>query len=504
MLLALAFTGGLASLGLEIAASRLLAPFFGSSTPIWGALIGLILLYLTVGYYVGGWAADRWPDPRRLYLVTALSAFFALLVPSVSRPVLLFSRGALLSFQAAPFAGALLGVILLFAPCVVLLGMVSPWVIRLRVRDVAGSGRAAGSVYALSTAGSILGAFLPAFWWIPSYGTRATIYGLGGLLLGVSVVGLTALRVRAAAAFLLLGLPLGLAWLPYGPVRPAEFGRVIYDGESEYGYIQVAQADSGERRLYLNEGEAIHSVYLPRGGLTGAYWDYPALAPAFAYPRFVDQKPASALVIGLAGGTVARQLTDAYGPVPIDGVEIDPRLIQVARTYFHMTEPNVHAVAEDGRYFLETSDRKYDLIVVDAYRQPYIPFQLATREFFESCRRHLTSHGVLMVNVARFPDDRRLLDAVTGTLDAVFVEVYSLDVPGYLNTEVFAPNQTIPSAAVRTNLEAVTAGVPALAGIQLDPAGPRLVEPHYPIWTDDLAPVEHIVDAMLLRAAGGR
>src|SRR5438094_7412622 len=198
MLLLLAFCGGLVSLGLEIAASRLLAPFFGTSTYIWGALIGLILLCLTVGYYLGGSAADRWPRADYLYRLTAAASALVLLVPLVSRPVLLFSQSALERVQVGAFLGALIAVILLFAPAVILLGMVSPYVVRLRVERVEASGRTAGAVYAVSTAGSILGAFLPAFWWIPSYGTRATIEGLGILLLAVSVVGLVGIRYLRA------------------------------------------------------------------------------------------------------------------------------------------------------------------------------------------------------------------------------------------------------------------------------------------------------------------
>src|SRR5205807_3728141 len=123
LLLVLAFTGGIVSLGLEISASRLLAPFFGTSTYIWGALIGLILLYLTVGYYVGGWLADRMPRPQPLYRLTAASAAIVLLIPIISRPILLWSQSALLRLQIGALVGALVAVILLFAPSVILLGM---------------------------------------------------------------------------------------------------------------------------------------------------------------------------------------------------------------------------------------------------------------------------------------------------------------------------------------------------------------------------------------------
>ena len=268
LLLLLAFVGGIASLGLEISASRLLAPFFGTSTYIWGALIGLILLYLTIGYYLGGAAADRWPRADYLYRLTAVAAALVLLIPVVSRPILLFSQSSLQHLQAGAFVGALIAVILIFAPSVILLGMVSPYVIRLRVDSVGVAGRAAGMVYAISTAGSILGAFLPAFWWIPSYGTRATIYGLGVVMLLVSVAGMVVLRYgRALAVAGVTILPLLGAALPIDSIRPPADGRAIYESDSEYGYIQVVERGT-EHDLVLNEGQAIHSVYDPNRLLT--------------------------------------------------------------------------------------------------------------------------------------------------------------------------------------------------------------------------------------------
>jgi spermidine synthase len=502
-LLLLAFTGGITSLGLEIAASRLLAPFFGTSTYIWGALIGLVLLYLTIGYYLGGWAADRWPRPDYLYRLTAVASGLVLLIPLVSRPVLLFSQTALQQFQAGAFIGALVAVILVFAPSVILLGMVSPYVIRLRVADVAEAGRAAGAVYAISTAGSILGAFLPAFWWIPSFGVRATIYGLGAVMLLVSVAGLISLRyTRAVAISLLAALPLGGALLPYGPIRPPAEGRTIYESDSEYGYIQVVERGT-EHDLVLNEGQAIHSVYDPNKLLTAGPWDYFSLAPLYGYRQWQGEKPGRVLIIGLAGGTVARQLTAAYGPVPIDGVEIDARIIDVGRRFFGMTEPNLNAITADGRYFLDTTDQQYDIIAVDAYRQPYIPFQLTTKEFFESCRKHLTKNGVVVVNVGRAPDDYRLVDAISGTLLAVFPEVYQQDSAQFLNSIVFATNApTQPSEVAANFSREPSAYSPFLRAVIGEAGGslpPRHDQPHLPIYTDDLAPVERLVDNIIYR-----
>ncbi len=503
LLLLLAFVGGITSLGLEISASRLLAPFFGTSTYIWGALIGLILLYLTIGYYLGGAAADRWPRADYLLRLTAVAAGLVLLVPVVSRPILLFSQSSLEHLQAGAFVGALIAVILIFAPSVILLGMVSPYVIRLRVDSVGVAGRAAGIVYAISTAGSILGAFLPAFWWIPSYGTRATIYGLGGVLLLVSVAGMIALRyVRALAVAAVAILPLLGAALPIDSIRPPADGRAIYESDSEYGYIQVVERGT-EHDLILNEGQAIHSVYDPNRLLTQGPWDYFALAPLYGYRQWNGQKPSRVLIIGLAGGTAARQITAAYGPVSIDGVEIDPRIIDVGRKYFDMNEPNLNAITADGRYFLDTTDQQYDIIVVDAYRQPYIPFQLTTKEFFESARRHLTKNGVVVVNVGRAPNDYRLVDAVSGTLGAVFPEVYQKDTAQFLNSLVYATNQPTQPLEVAANFQRDPATYPPVVAAVINESQgsppPRQVEPHQPIYTDDLAPVERLVDNIIYR-----
>jgi spermidine synthase len=503
VLLLLAFVGGLTSLGLEISASRLLAPFFGTSTYIWGALIGLILLYLTIGYYLGGAAADRWPRADYLFRLTAVAAALVLLVPLVSRPVLLFSQSSLEHLQAGAFIGALVAVILIFAPSVVLLGMVSPWVIRLRVDNVGVAGRAAGLVYAISTAGSILGAFLPAFWWIPSYGTRATIYGLGAVLLLVSVVGMVAIRYRSGLVVAAVALvPLLGAGLPIGAIRPPSEGSAIYEADSEYGYIQVVERGT-EHDLILNEGQAIHSVYDPTKLLTRGPWDYFSMAPLYGNRQWTGQRPGRVLIIGLAGGTVARQITAAYGPVPIDGVEIDPRIIDVGRRYFDMNEPNLNAVAADGRYFLDTTAQQYDIIAIDAYRQPYIPFQLTTKEFFQSARQHLTPNGVVVVNVGRAPNDYRLVDAVSGTLLAVFPEVYQQDTSQFLNSIVYATNQPTQPAEVAANFHRDPALYPALvAGViseSADSPPPHEVYPHLPIYTDDLAPVERLVDNIIYR-----
>jgi spermidine synthase len=494
LLLPLAFTGGLASLGIEFSAARLLAPFFGQSLFIWGTLIGLILIYLTIGYYAGGRIADRWPNPRLLFKLTAAAALWTALIPLVSRPILSLAQTGFAELSVGLVLGSLISVIVLFALPVVLLGMVSPFVIRLRIRELQTAGNAAGAVYALSTLGSILGTFLPVFWLIPTFGTRPTIDILAVSLGIISALGL--LQPGAGRLYLLIPVViLGLALLAGGGVRGAFYGQQLYETESAYSYIQVVRSGT-ETQLLIDDGHAVHSIYDPGTLYTHGYWDDALLAPFFGS----GQAPRRVALVGLAGGTVARQFTAIDGPLPIDGVELDPRIVDVGRRYFGMTEPNLHVIIADGRYWMATSAGQYDVIFVDAYRQPYIPFYLTTREFFESAKAHLRPGGVVAINVGRTPGDHRLVDALSGTLTSVFPHVFTIDTSGrFTNTVVYATSsptsvdQFIARAQSETNQKLAPIVADALTTGNL-----REVRPNGIVFTDDLAPVERLIDNIIL------
>jgi predicted membrane-bound spermidine synthase len=492
LLLVLAFVGGLASLGIEFAASRLLAPYFGTSLSIWGVLIGLILIYLTVGYYLGGRLADRYPSPTLLFRLTAVAGFAVGIIPVISRPILRFAQQGFASFSVGIVVGSLLATILLFALPVILLGFVSPFVIRLRIQRVDRAGNAAGAVYALSTLGSILGTFIPVFWLIPTLGTRPTLYILSLALLVTSLLGLWP-RDRAYA--ILPVIVLALAVLPLGGIKAADYGTLVYEHESAYNYIQVLRQGS-RFDLALNEGHAVHSVYDPLSSVTGGPWDLFLLAPYFGS----SQAPTRTAVIGLAGGTVARQYTLAFGATPIDGVEIDPKLVEVGRRYFAMDEPNLRVFVQDGRYFLATTDAHYDVIALDAYRQPYIPFYLTTREFFAEARRHLRPDGVVAVNAGRTATDYRLVEALSGTLRTLFARVYVVDAASFSNTLIFATDAPTSLEQFTRRVQAIRdapAPLGPVAEAALRVGSPREA-PAGPVFTDDLAPVERLIDQIIL------
>ena len=483
-LIGVVFAAGVGSLATEIAASRLLAPYFGNSTIVWANVIGLILASLSLGYWLGGRFADRRPSPRALGVLVVAAACLIAVIPFVARPLLDLSVEGLDRVSAGAAIGSFFGVLVLFVPPVVLLGMVAPFAIRLALTDVASAGTVAGRLYAVSTIGSLLGTFLSALVLIPAIGTQrtllaaATLIGAGGALL----LGTRWLVLAAALAALLL--------IPPGAVK-AQAG-LLYEDESRYQFIQVVERD-GVRRLYLDEGLATHSVWRRDTVLTGGVWDT-YLAVATLPPRLQR-----VVMLGNAAGTAARAFARFYPGVRIDGVELDPAVSAAGRRFFEMGKtPGLEVHDLDARAYLRRTDRRYDLIIVDAYRPPYVPFYLATREFFELVRDHLNPGGVVALNVATTPDDHRLAEEIAGTLAAV-IPATSAWQPLRFNRIVIARKRPVRGRQ-RFHTGVVTPLTNDLARHL------RPVRPSDDPWTDDRAPVEWITDRMIVEfaAEGGR
>ncbi len=481
-------TSGMTTMATEMSGSRLIAPYFGNSLFIWANLIGLILIYLTLGYWLGGRLADRQPEPRLLCLLTLAAAAAIAVLPFVARPIMGLAIRGLESVSAGAFLGSFAITVLLFAIPVTILGMVPPFAIRLRMTGVESAGNVSGSLYALSTAGSIAGTFLPVLVLIPWVGTRDTMLIFAGALAAISAAGLGRGLWAGAPLIILAGIA-----IPQGVIKPD--ANAIYETESPYHYIQVVK-EGGAIYLKLNEGWAVHSSYNPDRVLTGAYWDYFNLAPWFAG----DRPPAEALVLGNAAGTIPRELTSFYPDIKIDGVEIDPDIVDAGRRFFDMNEPNLTVHVADGRPFLKTSDKNWDFIAVDAFRQPYIPFYLTTREFFEETRDHLTDNGVVMINVGKTPGDSAVADAIAATMKEVYPSVYAFNV-GQFNKLVVATRQPTASGDLLSRTNVMPA---ALAGLAREVA-PKLTEiqPGGAILTDDKAPVEWLTDQMIVHYATG-
>jgi spermidine synthase len=490
----LVFVTGTASLGSEIAAARLMAPFFGASTIVWANTIAIVLVALSVGYWLGGRLADRHPDPRALYRLVLAAALLLALVPLVADPFLSLSVKAFDQVSVGAFAGSLFGVLVLVALPVLLLGAVSPWAIRLKVDDLARSGEVAGRLYAISTVGSLVGTFLAALLLIPAVGTQRTFLCFA---LAVAIVAAVGLRGRALLAPVAVA---ALLALPVGVIKATEGGggaRVVHEADTTYQYARVVEYPDGERHLELNEGQAIHSVYRPDTVLTGDYWD------GFLVDTFAGRTtpPRRLAVLGDGAGTMVRAYGRYFPRTQIDAVEIDGELTEIGKRYFGLRErAGVRFHAADARPFLRASDVRYDAIFVDAYHQPYIPFYLATKEFFELVRDRLTPDGVVLINVGHPQGSDALEKVLTATMGAALKYVVRDPIED-TNTILIGGRGPVSAGHVLDAAAAVPGDLRTLARDAAFRIAPPLRGGS--VYTDDRAPVEWLVDRSIVRYAAG-
>ncbi len=496
------FCAGMTSLAIEFGAARLLGNVFGTSNIVWASIIGLILIYLTAGYFLGGIWADRSPKPQTMYSILAVGGFTAGLIPFVARPVLMAAADAFDQLQVGILLGSFTAVLILFIIPVTILGTVSPFAIRLAIVDSRQAGRISGQIYAISTLGSFVGTFLPVLVLIPLVGTTYTFLIFSLFLVLVAIMGIwKCAGWKKALVWIWMPIVLvvlGVTW-GGGPIKKT--AGEIYEKESAYNYIQVLELE-GTRYLRLNEGQGIHSMWQASELNYGGPWQEFLVGPFFNQPPYKAGQVKNMAIIGLAAGTVARQATAVFGEIPIDGFEIDPAIIEVGKKYFGMDMPNLNAIAQDGRVGLAQSDKLYSLIAVDAYRPPYIPPHLTTQEFFQLARQHLTEDGVLVVNVGRSPVDRTLINQMASTIETVFPSVYIVDVPGSFNTMIYATRQATQFSNLQANFEQL-AGLGEESSLLLDSLRTALdnVQPTPPVevvYTDDWSPIEWVTNRMVL------
>ena len=499
-------SGGYLALAAEISLARLLRPWLGDWLGVWAAVIGFVLLYLALGNWLGGrWSRSGGAARMGWALFGAGMGLY--LLPIVARPLLYAAMVGMRTYNVALPVVALSVIGLLLAFPLILLGTLSPLAVRLLTPDATRSGEVAGRVLAVSTLASLAGAFTPVFLWLPWLGTRRTFALLGLLALGLATgIGIHLRRwwLTTLAAIMFL---IGITALPFwtqGPIKgedPGGRGRVLYEAASAYNFIQVVEY-RGERWLRLNEGEGIHSVWRPGPGLSEGIWDYFLLAPLFRPKATALLPPRKVLIIGLAGGTAATLYYRAFGPVPMVGVELDPEVIRVGYTYFNLDAlPTLTAIAGDGRLYLALNQESFDVILLDAYRPPYIPFHLVTVEFFRLVQQRLTPDGVVAVNVIRTATDRGLVNAVAHTMKHVFPAVYIIDEPlrgaPAGNSLVVATQQPIALSTFWQNVE--NSANPYLQEMGRRARG--FIQPateQGEVFFDDRAAVEYVVHRLIV------
>ena len=392
----LVFIAGASTMSTEMCASRLLAPFFGASILVWANIIGLILIYLAVGYFVGGRVADRHPSMTVMARLMLIAAAAIAVLPFIAQPFLSAAVSAFASTSVGAFLGSFFTVMLLFSIPVTLLGMAAPFAVRLGVRASSRPARSRAACtrsrrWAASSARSSRSRCSS-----PRSARAARCSGSACLLALAAAPALGRRYMLAPVAIAMIAL------LPPGLIKPGS--DIIYEGESAYQFIQVQKLPGNEHVLHLNEGWADHSIWRPHQVLTGGYWDQFLLAPSLHGGRFRNLA-----MIGYAGGTVGRAYGVYWPKVAIEGIELDPQVTAVGKRYFGLaSNPRVSVATADGRVYLETHSRRYDAIFLDAFQQPYIPFYLTTQEFWTLTVERLKARGMVMANVGRVPGDDRL------------------------------------------------------------------------------------------------
>ncbi len=429
---------GASVLALEILGTRVLGPFYGVSLFLWSALISVTLAALSLGYALGGRWADAGPRMRRLSLLLLLAGLWVVLIPLLRRPVLSIAEPFGLRFAV------LVAATILFFPPLTLLGMVSPYAIRLKASSIDVVGRTAGNLYAISTVASVAAALLVGFFLIPHAGVQRLTLATGIILIGTSLVGLAGGRKSAARvlSFLVIaGAVAGAcAFLPAGHDTASG---VVAVQESPYGEIRVVDQE-GLRYLLIDGG--IHTVMSIEGGVfESSYTNVLDVAK-----RFFDH-PGRMLLIGLGGGAVAESY--AADGWQVDAVEIDPAVTRVAREHFGLAPREAAVHHADGRRYLTTSAETFDVIILDAYGSSSIPFHLVTREAFALAAQHLSRDGLLAINVQCVGWDTPIVRSIAATLAQSFDNVLALPMaepPNSLgNLILFAANRPLELSEIR-------------------------------------------------------
>ncbi|MCM1133711.1 MAG: fused MFS/spermidine synthase [Ruminococcus flavefaciens] len=480
------FFSGMSVMAVELGASRLLAPYFSSSQIVWTIIIGTIMIAMALGNIYGGKSADKNPNPDKLYGRILVAGVWIALIPFIGKLAILGISALLVVTVSTNFLiwAAFITCMVVFVYPLFLLGTVTPSLVKYTVDSLDDSGKTVGTLGAFNTIGSIIGTFVPTFISIPAVGTAVTFLIFAGILLILGIVYFlsskrgTAKAVTSAVMFVVC--------CAVSPSLNFAFWEkdLAYEGESVYNYLQVKENDR-RTSLSTNVLFGVQSVYMKSGGLTGMYYDY-----AMAAPLMADTDDSTdILVLGMGTGTYAKQCMEYFDGVTAEGVEIDEKITELAHEYFELPE-NINVTTYDGRAFLNVCEKKYDVIMVDAYQDITIPFQMSSQEFFALVREHLNDGGVMVVNMNMRSDSEDGINAwLADTIASQFSEVYTVDVGSTTNRELFASNDTQMIERFREKSTALENGdLYALMsrvndGLVEYTAGDRIL-------TDDKAPVE--------------
>lgn len=480
------FFAGMSVMAVELGASRLLAPYFSSSQIVWTIIIGTIMIAMALGNIYGGRSADKNPDPDKLYGRILIAAVWIAAVPFIGKLAIAGIAGLLVVTINTNFLiwAAFITCMVVFVYPLFLLGTVTPSLVKYTVDSLDDSGRTVGTLGAANTIGSIIGTFVPTFISIPAVGTAVTFLIFAGIMLVIGLVYF--ISSKRGAAKTAIASVLFIVCCFASPSMGFAFWEkgLTYEGESVYNYLQVKDDDENTY-LSTNVLFGVQSVYVKSGELSDMYYDYAMAAP------LMTESPDTAdiLVLGMGTGTYAKQCLRYFSGAKAEGVEIDEKITDLAHKYFELPE-DIKVTTYDGRAFLAACDKKYDVIMVDAYQDITIPFQMSSVEFFTLVKDHLNEGGVMVVNMnMRSKSADGINGCLADTISSVFDNVVTVDVEYSTNRELFATN----SDEFMNRFEANTAALKQedlrrMMQIVRPELEPYTAGDH--ILTDDKAPVE--------------
>lgn len=448
------FFAGMSVMAVELGASRLLAPYFSSSQIVWTIIIGTIMIAMALGNIYGGKSADKSPNPDKLYGRILIAAVWIALIPVAGKYIVL-GISALLIFTVNNnflIIAAFCACMVIFVFPLFLLGTVTPSLAKYSVSSLDDSGRTVGTLGAFNTIGSIIGTFVPTFVTIPAVGTSITFLIFAGILIVLSVIYFVSSRVGYKKIIISGVIFVSCCVFGHGDSFAFWQKDLTYEGESIYNYLQVSEDDK-QVSLSTNVLFGVQSVYMKDDTLTGLYYDYAMAAPLMVPDKNPDSM--DVLILGMGTGTYATQCRKYFGDMNIEGVEIDEKITKLSRKYFALPD-DINVTTYDGRAFLNASDRKYDVIMVDAYQDITIPFQMSSVEFFRLVKSHLNENGVMVVNMnMRGNDDGDINQYLADTISSVFGNVYTVEVDNSTNRELFASDNNDMMGVLNDNISGI-------------------------------------------------
>ena len=488
------FLSGMTVMAVELSCSRLLAPYFSSSSIVWTVVIGIIMISMSIGNILGGRSADKHKSLGRLYFYIWIASIWIAVIPFLGKYMISLVIGLLMLFvPGGQFVvmGSALSCLVIFSLPLILLGMVSPYLVKLGIKDMESSGKVAGQIYALGTIGSIIGTFIPTFLTIPLIGTGKTFFLFALLLNMVCLTYFLLTKGKKLKNVVTTVLLITCLFIPFSDSFAYWKTNILYEGESLYNYLQVSETEDSIQ-LSTNVAFGVQSIYMKDGSISGLYYEYALMAPFFIKDMSLD-KNVDALVLGLGTGTFAKQLHRYFPNSKTDAVEIDGKIAELAGKYFNLKPDEANIYINDGRSFLSTPDAGiYDVIMVDAFQDITVPFHMSTIEFFSKVKEHLKPGGVIVINInMQSGDFEGIPEYLSGTVKKCFNSVYRVDMSNNTNSLLYAGDDPDMLANYVKNVDSSIDSSNALYDISRyvgDTAA--ATAPTDLVLTDDLAPVE--------------